>query len=121
MLAKASQNDLIKGLCIDYMPGGVICLRYADDTILFVDKDSEKAHNLKIVLTCFEKVSGMKINCSKSELIPMGLNSEEVAGSVEIFGCSIGTIGTFPIKYLGIPLHYNKLRREDIQPIMDKF
>ena len=30
------------------------------------------------------------------------------------------TEGTFPIKYLGIPLHYDKLRREDIQPLIDK-
>jgi hypothetical protein len=34
-----------------------------------------------------------------------------------IFGCHVGN---FPIKYLGIPLHYNKLRREDLQPLIDK-
>jgi hypothetical protein len=32
----------------------------------------------------------------------------------------LGALGDFPIKYLGIPLHYNKLRREDIQPLIDK-
>jgi hypothetical protein len=26
----------------------------------------------------------------------------------------------FPIKYQGIPLHYNKLRREDLQSLVDK-
>ena len=26
----------------------------------------------------------------------------------------------FPIKYLGIPLHYDNLRKEDIQPLVDK-
>jgi hypothetical protein len=29
-------------------------------------------------------------------------------------------VGSFPIKYLGIPLHYEKLRREDLQPLIDK-
>jgi hypothetical protein len=31
-------------------------------------------------------------------------------------------VGSFPIKYLGIPLHciYDKHRREDIQPLIDK-
>jgi hypothetical protein len=29
-------------------------------------------------------------------------------------------VGSFPFKYLGVPLHYEKLRREDIQPIVDK-
>jgi hypothetical protein len=29
-------------------------------------------------------------------------------------------VGAFPIKYLGVPLHYNKLRREDLQPLIEK-
>jgi hypothetical protein len=29
-------------------------------------------------------------------------------------------LGNFPFKYLGVPLHYEKLRREDIQPVVDK-
>jgi hypothetical protein len=29
-------------------------------------------------------------------------------------------IGSFPIKYLGVPLHFTKLTREDIQPVVDK-
>ena len=35
----------------------------------------------------------------------------------ETLGCPVGA---FPIKYLGIPLHYEKLRREDVQPMIDK-
>jgi hypothetical protein len=29
-------------------------------------------------------------------------------------------MGDFSIKYFGIPLHYSKLRREDLQPLIDK-
>jgi hypothetical protein len=29
-------------------------------------------------------------------------------------------LGTFPFRHLGVPLHHNKLKREDIQPIVDK-
>jgi hypothetical protein len=29
-------------------------------------------------------------------------------------------VGSFPNKYLGIPLHFEKLKREDLQPILDK-
>jgi hypothetical protein len=29
-------------------------------------------------------------------------------------------LGSSPFKYLGVPLHYDKLRREDLQPIIDK-
>jgi len=35
----------------------------------------------------------------------------------KIFCCKTGE---FPLKYLGVPLHYTKLRREDLQPIVDK-
>jgi hypothetical protein len=34
-----------------------------------------------------------------------------------LFGCPVGG---FPIKYLGISLHHEKLRREDVQPLVDK-
>ena len=59
----------------------------------------------------------MRINYSKSELIPINLDAEETSCFIEILGC---TEGAFPIKYLEIPLHYDKLRREDIQPLIDK-
>ena len=28
-------------------------------------------------------------------------------------------LGEFPMKYLGVPLHYNKLRKEDLQSVID--
>jgi hypothetical protein len=35
----------------------------------------------------------------------------------KIFCCKLGFS---PFKYLGVHLHYEKLKREDIQPIVDK-
>lgn len=92
-------------------------MQYADDTIIFSSNNLEMATNLKWVLTCFQQVSGMKINYTKSELIPVGLDADQTAPFLTAFGC---TEGTFPIKYLGIPLHYDKLKKEDIQPLVDK-
>ena len=59
----------------------------------------------------------MRINYSKSELIPINMDDQELADFLSILVCNKGN---FPIKYLGIPLHYDKLRREDIQPLLDK-
>jgi hypothetical protein len=42
---------------------------------------------------------------------------EETQSFVDVFGC---LVGAFPTKYLGIPLHYNKLRREDLQTLVDQ-
>lgn len=61
-------------------------------------------------------VSGMTINYHKSELVPSNLDEAEFKIFLDIFKC---VQGAFPIKYLGIPLHYDKLRREDMQPLID--
>ena len=75
-------------------------MQYADDTILFLDKNLDYANNLKMVLHCFEQVSGMRINYSKSELIPINCEEEDLSTFFDSLGCSQGK---FPIKYLGIP------------------
>jgi hypothetical protein len=60
-------------------------------------------------------VSGMRINLGKSELIP--INMEMKNFFLHIFNCYLVN---FSIKCLGIPLYYDNLRREDIQPLVDK-
>lgn len=59
----------------------------------------------------------MRINYHKSELLPINLSEEQIHMDAHIFGCPIGS---FPIKYLGVPLHFDKLKREDLQPLIDK-
>jgi hypothetical protein len=78
MLIKASDNNLIRGLCTQEISGGVVSLQYADDTFLFVDNDIESARNLKWVITYFKQASGMKINYNKSELVPINLDQTEI-------------------------------------------
>ena len=41
MLIKGSEAGLIRGLCPRFVPGGVICLQYADDTLLFLEADPD--------------------------------------------------------------------------------
>jgi hypothetical protein len=118
MLQKAANVELIRGLGGNLVPGGVVSLQYADDTILFVDSCKEKAEDLKWILNYFELVSGMRVNYHKSEVVPINIaQREEVENFAGIFGCPVGE---FPIKYLGIPLHHSKLGIEDLQPLVDK-
>jgi hypothetical protein len=115
ILYKAVEVGLIKGLGNDITQGGVISLQYVDDTILFVNKEETSARNLKWILTYFELMSGMTINYHKSELVPINVEAtSEVLQYVDIFGCPIGTL---PIRYLAIPLHFAKLRREVLEYI----
>jgi hypothetical protein len=68
-------------------------------------------------MACFEHLPGMKINCHKSDMTPINLEEEEAHEFAKIFCCKTRS---FPFGYLGVPLHYEKLKREDIQPIVDQ-
>jgi hypothetical protein len=59
----------------------------------------------------------MRIKYHKSEFILVNRSDEQIHIAARIFGCPVGS---FPIKYLDIPLHFDKLRREYIQPLVDK-
>jgi hypothetical protein len=117
MLMKAARKDYISGFMTSICPEGVLSLQYADDTLLFLKHDLVSAGHLKWIMVCFEQISGMKINYNKSDMVPVNLGEEETLQYSRIFCCKVGS---FPFKYLGVPLYYEKLRREDIQPIVDK-
>lgn len=117
MLLKAADCGLIKGLLTDFAENGIMALQYADDMVLFSSCEVEHLRNLKCILSCFEKLSSMRINFHKSEVIPMNLSDGQIQEVSHILSCPVGA---FPMKYLGVPLHFDKLRKEDIQPLIDK-
>jgi len=117
MLMKAARHGLVTGLLPQVVEGGIISLQYADDTLLFLENNMEKACNLKWLLVCFEQMSGMKINYDKSDLLTVGLEEVHANEFARLFCCKKGD---FPIEYLGVPLHYTKLTRKDLQPMVDK-
>jgi hypothetical protein len=54
MLAKAASKGLVAGLLVQFRPGGILILQYADDTVLFSDADNDSLRNLKCMLMLFE-------------------------------------------------------------------
>jgi hypothetical protein len=97
--------------------GCVIPMQYADDTLLFLENNICSAINLKWVLSYFEQMSGMRINSHKCDLVPINI----MEGDAQLFAQALSCkLGEFPLQYLGVPLHHSKLRKEDIQPIVDK-
>jgi hypothetical protein len=74
MLCKTAEKKLILGLLPHVVPGGVVTLQYADDTILFLEPNIHMARILKWILTCFEGLSGLKINYHKSDLMTINLS-----------------------------------------------
>jgi hypothetical protein len=48
--------------------GGITHLQYVDDTVVFIDMDDQSIMNIKLILYCFENMSGLKIDYDKSEI-----------------------------------------------------
>jgi hypothetical protein len=117
MLIKAAMHNQITGLMHEIIPTGIISMQYADDTLLFLKNNLENMVNLKWILSYFERMSGMIINFHKCDLIAITVEEEEAQTVAQSLCCGVGQ---FPMKYLGVPLHYKKLIKEDLQPVIDK-
>jgi hypothetical protein len=65
---------------------------------------------MKLLLCAFEQLSGLKINFYKSELFCYGVAKANQIEYTQIFGCNAGS---FPFRYLGIPMHHRKLLYKD--------
>jgi hypothetical protein len=117
MLHRAASNNLVKGVLDQFRPGGIVSLQYADDTLLFSDVDVGYMRNLKIILLLFERISGMRNNFHKNEFIPLHVEDERVHEIAHCLNCCQGSL---PFKYLGVPLHFEELKKEDVQPFVDK-
>jgi hypothetical protein len=117
MVKKAQCNGLIKGLDDNLVPNGVAVLQYADDTIMCLKDDMQKARNMKFLLYLYEQMAGLKINFSKSEISM--INGDDMLGLqyAELFNCQLGG---FPIRYFGVPVSPSKLHIIDWAPLLEK-
>jgi hypothetical protein len=73
---------------------------------------------MKLIICIFEELSGLKINFHKSEIFCFGDAKNMEADYWILFGCEIGSL---PFRYLGIPIHFRKLKNGEWKPIEDRF
>jgi hypothetical protein len=110
LIERSKGMGFFDGLVPHLVEDGLSILQYVDDMILFLDDDLEKARGLRLVMSAFEKLSGLKINFHKSELFCFGETKERVEDYVRLFGCKEGE---FPFRYLGIPMSPSRLFNRD--------
>jgi hypothetical protein len=53
----------------------------------------------------------MRINYHKSDMTPINLDEREANQYTQVFCCKVGI---FPFRYLGIPLHFDKLKSDEV-------
>jgi hypothetical protein len=78
--------------------------------------DTCLAH-IKFILLCFEALSGLKINFSKSEVIVTGVDDAEALRVSQLLNCSLGS---FPFNYLGLLISLDTLCAKEFAPVVAK-
>jgi hypothetical protein len=67
---------------------------------MFSGASRVQVQTIRNLLTCFELVSGLKVNLAKLILVPVGEVSD-LGVLAEILGCKVGSL---LVTYLGMPL-----------------
>ncbi|XP_028081835.1 uncharacterized protein LOC114283208 [Camellia sinensis] len=88
------------GLLANFSVGDGVRVSHLLYALIFCGADSEQLGHLRCVLLYFEAVSGLKMNLTKSELIPVG-EVGHLLTLAAILGCKVSHL---PMSYLGLPL-----------------
>ena len=102
MLGAFTSRGLISGFSVGSSEQdrvNVYHLLFADDTLIFCGANDSQIRHIGTLLVCFEVVAGLKVNLSKSALIPIG-SLGDVGRLAGLLGCGSGDL---PLKYLGLP------------------
>ena len=92
-------------------------LQFADDTLFFIREDENNIRTLFSALKIFSTVSGLNINFGKNTLLGINMEEKEVTYLANSVQCSVGS---WPIKYLGLPLGGNPTKKTFWEPVVTK-
>ena len=95
------KKEFVEGLEIGKKAVKVNMLQYADDTLFSCKANIKSVFNIKIMLSCFKLVSGLKVKFLKSRIGGVGVEQTEILSFVFVLNCEIMRT---PFKYLGLPV-----------------
>lgn len=89
---------------------------FADDVMIFLKPWDNDLHACAALLRLFGEVSGLRVNLRKSAALPIRCTTETML-VVDILGCPAGT---YPCKYLGLPLTLRKQTAAQLKGLVDQ-
>ena len=119
MLDKAVHEGRLSGFHVGNLEGRSLVVSYllfADNTLIFCNADLDQLLILRIVLIWFKAGTGLKINLSKLELVPIRV-VHNIELLLSVLGCKQGSL---PMKYLGLPLGAKFKNKTIWNPILEK-
>jgi hypothetical protein len=90
-------------------------IQYADDTLIILPAEALQLFTLKGLLRSFTGSIGLKVNYSKSFLVPINVNNDKAMHLASTMGCQVGTL---PFTYLSLPLGTTRPSIEDFAPLL---
>lgn len=93
------------------------CSLYADDATIFIKPSRQDVDSLISILNNFGSATGLLVNLHKSSVIPISCGEIDLDEMLHNF---TGPRGTFPMRYLGMPLTISRLRKVHLQYLIDK-
>ena len=118
LISRVKENGQISGMVLHLVDDELLVLQYADDMIIFMENNLDQAVNMKLLLCAFEQLSELKINFHRSELFCFGEAKNQQSIYSQIFGCGMGT---FPFRYLGILMHFRRVKNADWKEVEERF
>jgi hypothetical protein len=73
--------------------------------------------HLKDILQSFSSSTGLKVNFSKSMMVPLNTPDEKMDLPISVVNCQKGSL---PFTYLGLPLGTTKPNLENFLPLLQK-
>jgi len=126
LLATEGFNILMESLLVNniftrYQVGGsastvVSHLQFADDTLILGVKSWANIRAMRAILLLFEKLSGLKVNFSKSHLVGVNVASSWLTEAASVLNCNVGSI---PFVYLGMPIGGNVRHLSFWEPLIN--
>lgn len=91
--------------------------QFVGDILIFYGANRKRVTKLKFILYSFKLLSGLKTNIDKSSVLGLGISQSERNQIASILGSKTAE---FPLSYLGMPLHYKRLKMNDWTPLLKK-
>ena len=92
-------------------------LCFADDLFIFAKENVDSVQITMDELTKFEAFLEMQVNKQKSAVFLAGIEDNVKSTILDMTGFSLGSL---PMKYLGVRLISSRLTHMDCQPLLDK-
>lgn len=102
MISMMVNNAFLAGFSIGDIHRGtlhIFYLLFVDDTQIFCEADLNQIQALRALLLCSEAMSGLKVNLSKLELVPVG-NICNIWLLANTLSCKVSSLH---MNYLGLP------------------